>query len=93
MGYSSRYYHVSERPSAPTKGKRTCPGEETRQRLRIDAIRKRGDDAMQDRPDRWDRVVDKAEESKDVFHESEGRLILDEFWAGCTKHVDRNVFL
>jgi hypothetical protein len=93
MGYDVRHYYVRERLSAPTKGKRTCPCEELRQRRRINAIQKKGDDAMKHRPDRWDRVVDKSEESKDVFHESDSKLILDEFWVACTKHIDQDVFL
>jgi hypothetical protein len=48
---------------------------------------------MKDRPDRWDRVVDRAEERRNAFHESEGKPTFDEFWASCTRHVDEDVFL
>lgn len=47
---------------------------------------------MTDRPDRWDSLANRAEERRNAFHESEGKPILNEFWATCTKHVDENVF-
>ena len=57
------------------------------------AIQDRGDDAMFDRPDRWDRAVDRAEERKMVFYEEGRGRALDAFWEGCTEHYDEKVFL
>jgi hypothetical protein len=91
--YSKKYYAAREKVSASPKARRVCFGEEERQRRRVEAIQARGDEAMADRPDRWDRVVDRAEERRNAFHESEGKPILDEFWASCTKDVDEDVFL
>ena len=47
---------------------------------------------MTDRPDRWDRLANRAEERRNAFHESEGKPILNEYWASCTKHVDEDMF-
>ena len=91
--YCRDHYAVREKVSAPPKGRRICLGDDERQRRRIEAVQNRGDEAMKDRPDRWDRVVDKAEERRNAFHESEGKPMLDEFWASCTKHVHEDVFL
>lgn len=93
MIYDKRHYGAREKVSALPKGRRLCLGEEERQCRRIEAIRARGDKAMADRPDRWDCVVDRAEERRNAFHESEGKPILNEFWASCTKRIDENVFL
>jgi hypothetical protein len=91
--YDKKHYGAREKASATPKGRRVCLGEVENQRRRIDVIRARGDEAMTDRPDRWDRVVDRAEERRNAFHESEGKPILDEFWASCTKHVGEDVFI
>lgn len=91
--YCRDHYAVREKVSAPPKGRRICLGDDEMQRRRIEAVQNRGDEAMKDRPDRWDRVVDKAEERRNAFHESEGKPMLDEFWASCTKHVHEDVFL
>lgn len=48
---------------------------------------------MFDRPDRWDRAVDKAEERKVFFFEEGRGRALDDFWEGCTKHYDGTIFL
>jgi len=91
--YDKSHYGAREVVVAPPKGSRVCLGEEETWRRRKEAIQNRGDEAMVDRPDRWDRVVDRAEERRSAFHESEGKPMLDEFWASCTKHVHDDVFL
>ena len=93
VGYNRVHYFEPEKPTAPPKRKRKCQCEDERQRQRREAVQRRGNRAMTSRPDRWDRVVDNAEESKDIFHGSNGKLILNEFWASCTKHVGQGAFL
>lgn len=87
--------HSGAREAAPAlpKARRICLSEEEGQRRREEDVRARGDEAMADRPNRWDRVVDRVEERRNAFHESEGKPLLDEFWTSCTKYVDENLFL
>lgn len=91
--YNKRHYCARERVSAPPKARRICLGEEEGQRRRIGAIQTRGYKAMAERRDRWDRVVDRAEERRNAFHQSKCKPLLNEFWASCTKHADEDVFL
>jgi hypothetical protein len=91
--YDKSHYGAREVVVAAPKARRVCFDEEEKQRRRVESIQARGDEAMADRPDRWDRVVDRVEERRNAFHESEGKPILDEFWASCTKHVDEDVFI
>jgi hypothetical protein len=49
--------------------------------------------AMEENKARWDRYCDQAEDKKEEFLDA-GRLrVFDKFWAWCTRHFDKNVFL
>lgn len=91
--YSKDHFAVLDQFSAPPEQKRECPDEEERQRRRMDAIWEKRNQAMEGRPGRWDRIVDKAKERREAFHESQGKLLLADFWESCTRHCDQNVFL